>query len=435
MLKSFLWFRRRCRSLLFLPTILIWIHLIVTLITNRSICGSGHRSALIVVTSSDAFTFSRESSFHYSRCFSSIHSGKPSITKHRVRFHRTIISFSVNDDKEDNDRSITSNEEPTLSIFPTNATTAMSKINRRQQLRNFFRRFFDTTTMIRKHIPRLRRNKSSCDVDKSLLEQQQTNLRITDGLRSAATTSTFVESIPTTNTFSQAKSVHDNRRQSEFFEQWNGKWNIILSNEFMKQYDTYLQRLGQPYVVRSIAKNLIGATTEQTSIQLEGMVAGAPSLLIRSINAKGTWERTLVASDVIEIESPSISDIMDSHKMVDFLSNFTYPKSSINTTVITADSECVTAEAWWIVVVYENDGGAMSNTVYHHSWLRGVTKYGGGDFESIRYLEQQPRNDEDDNHDGRLPSSDILVCHSTFHPSNPKAQETARVTWRFRRIE
>ncbi len=439
MLLSFLWHRRRCRSL-FLPTILIWILLIVALISKGSICGSGNRSTLIVITSSDAFTLSTKSSFHYSRRSASIHSEKLSTTKHRLRIHRTIISSSANDDTEDNHRSLTSNEEPALPIFLTNATTEMSKINRRQQVRNFFRRFFGTNTTIRKLILRLTRNKRSYDIDKTLLEQQQANHRITDGFRNATTTSTFVESLRTTDTASLAKSLHVDRRQSDFLEQWNGKWNIIISNEFMKQYDTYLQHLGQPYIVRSIAKNLIGATTEQTSIQEDGMVAGAPSLLLRSINAKGTWERTLITSDFIEILATPISEKTDSHTMIDFLSNFTYPKSSINTTVVTADSERVTAEAWWIAVVHENDGDAVSNTVYHHSWLRGVTKYGGGDFESIRYLEQQPRHennsDNDDNHHDRLlSSSDTLVCHSTFHPSNPQAQETARVTWRFRRIE
>jgi hypothetical protein len=88
-----------------------------------------------------------------------------------------------------------------------------------------------------------------------------------------------------------------------------------------------------------------------------------------------------------------------------------------------------------------NDSDTMSrniSTVYHHSWLRGVTKYGGGDFESIRYLEQQPSYSKKGgvNDGNQYPlSSNVLVCHSIFHPTTTQFRETARVTWRFGRID
>jgi hypothetical protein len=60
--------------------------------------------------------------------------------------------------------------------------------------------------------------------------------------------------------------------------------------------------------------------------------------------------------------------------------------------------------------------------------LRGVRKYGGGSFESLRYLEAGA----DDDPNNILPKATTLVCVSTFHPDDP-SQERASVTWRFQR--
>jgi hypothetical protein len=158
-----------------------------------------------------------------------------------------------------------------------------------------------------------------------------------------------------------------------------GSWDLIASDDFLKEYDVYLLNLGQPYIVRSVAISIVDRTTEET-LQTEG----GRSLLLRSINARGVWERTLIASGL----SPSNES------------------SIVYATVLTADKEPVQAEAWW-----------EENGTVHHSWLRGVTKYGGGDFESVRYL----RDDDS-----------ILVCESMFHPYNRK-RDPAHIQWRFRR--
>ena len=47
----------------------------------------------------------------------------------------------------------------------------------------------------------------------------------------------------------------------------------------------------------------------------------------------------------------------------------------LKTVMSTADSKNVQSEAWW-----------GSNGTVHHSWLLGITRYSGGDFESKRYL-------------------------------------------------
>lgn len=154
----------------------------------------------------------------------------------------------------------------------------------------------------------------------------------------------------------------------------SGNWTIVIVDDFKKKYDKYLALLGQPYIVRSIALSIIGMTTEETKQSNNGS-----TLVIKGTNARGVWERTLFASNE---ENP------------------------LMTPVLTVDSEKVAAEAWW-------------NGPFHQSWLRGVTKYGGGDFESKRYLED---------------NGTIYVCETTFHPNDPK-REKAQVTWRFKRLE
>jgi hypothetical protein len=154
----------------------------------------------------------------------------------------------------------------------------------------------------------------------------------------------------------------------------SGSWEIIVDNKFKEQFDKYLTILGQSSLVRYVALAVIGMSTEET-IQSDN----GKSLFIRGTTAKGVWERTLHAS--------------------------TYDDTVRINPIITAELETVQAEAWW-------DGHI------HVSWLIGVQKYGGGSFESYRYL----TND-----------NNILVCESTFHPVDP-SREKATVTWKFRRM-
>lgn len=169
----------------------------------------------------------------------------------------------------------------------------------------------------------------------------------------------------------------------------SGQWSIIDSDAFRKEYDQYLSSLGQPFLVRSIAVSIIGRTLEETEQSDRGRC-----LFIRGTNARGVWERNLTASGA------------DEHN------DGVY--AALSTPLVTADQELVLAEAWW------EDLGTV-----HRSWLRGVTKYGGGDFESKRYLQ----NSEGDK---TAKDSDVLVCESTFHPKR-NSRKAARITWRFLR--
>lgn len=160
----------------------------------------------------------------------------------------------------------------------------------------------------------------------------------------------------------------------------SGHWEVIATDEFKHEYDQYLAALGQPLLVRTVAMGIIVQTTEETKQTDNGK-----SLLIRGRNLRGIWDRTLVASG---------TDIgYDEYE-------------PLQIPVMTADSEQVEAESWW-----EEEG------TVHVSWLRGVSKYGGGSFESRRYI--------DDN-------GDTYVCEGTFHPDDNTKQPLS-LTWRFRR--
>jgi hypothetical protein len=161
----------------------------------------------------------------------------------------------------------------------------------------------------------------------------------------------------------------------------SGTWDLIVTESFKEDYDKYLMMLGQPFLVRSVAVQIVGMTTEETVQKEDGRL-----LFIRGRNVRGLWERTLIASAPERGVDEEFQPLL--------------------TPITTADDEDVMSEAWW-----------EKNGTVHRSWLRGVEKYGGGDFESQRYLED---------------SGKTLACMSIFHP-NDKSREKASVTWRFHR--
>lgn len=191
---------------------------------------------------------------------------------------------------------------------------------------------------------------------------------------------TEMKSPPKTRPSSRDKPVGDRWAIATPGVDLSGDWSLIVNDDFKKDYDEYLKQLGQPFIVRSVALTLIGVTTEQTEQKEEGR-----TLFIRGTNARGIWERTLVTSGADKVND-----------------QFT----PLHVPVDTADDERVEAEAWW-----------EGNGTVHRSWMRGLNKYGGGDFESSRYLEEGGK---------------VLVCESIFHP-NEKDRKDAGVTWRFLR--
>ena len=165
----------------------------------------------------------------------------------------------------------------------------------------------------------------------------------------------------------------------------SGKWKIVVTDEFKKEYDLYLKKLGQPSLVRSVAVSIVEMTTEEVIQSDRGR-----SLCIKGKNLRGVWDRTIISSG---------SDYGKDHGEGD---------EHTRVSLVTADKEKVEAEAWW------EDHGTC-----HRSRLRGVKKYGGGDFESRRYLTD----------DGKK-----LVCESEFHPDIGDEEDKAIIHWTFERV-
>lgn len=166
-----------------------------------------------------------------------------------------------------------------------------------------------------------------------------------------------------------------------------GKWELVVTDEFKELYDTYLEGLGQPRIVRSVA--LSGPVIGQTMEELVQIDQGQ-SLIIRGKNVRGTWDRTLVSSGSTK-NSPDFEPLI--------------------TPIKTIDQEQVDSEAWW-----EEEG------TVHVSWMRGVTMYGGGSFYARRYLEEKKHEDDET----------IYVCYSAFVFNDPEKGKID-LTWRFRR--
>eukprot|EP00581_Thalassiosira_minuscula_P002022 CAMPEP_0183736590 /NCGR_PEP_ID=MMETSP0737-20130205/49644_1 /TAXON_ID=385413 /ORGANISM="Thalassiosira miniscula, Strain CCMP1093" /LENGTH=599 /DNA_ID=CAMNT_0025970633 /DNA_START=158 /DNA_END=1957 /DNA_ORIENTATION=- len=187
-----------------------------------------------------------------------------------------------------------------------------------------------------------------------------------------------------------ASHLHERWAQSSPNVDLSGEWTLIADDAFKTEYDAYLKQLGFNGITRRVACGLIARTTELTKQSDNGR-----SLYLKGTNPKGAWERTLTASGFPDFETQCEKKDGEDYE---------HEKISIKT----ADAEDVDAEAWW-----EEKGSK------HRSWLCGGKKYGGGDFESLRYIEEGSEGN-------------VLVCESIFHPKDA-SKKKAVVTWRFQR--
>jgi len=199
---------------------------------------------------------------------------------------------------------------------------------------------------------------------------------------------TPVQQVPITN---QASTVHTPTKLTG--ERWaipdpnidlSGNWRIVVTKEFKKEYDRYLAKLGQPVIVRSVAINIVDRTVEEIEQK-----HGGREFSIRGENLRGIWDRTLISSG---------ADFGDDGQVVEC------GEHHLRTVISTADNEKVESEAWW-----------GSDGTVHHSWLLGITRYGGGDFEARRYFVNGGKS---------------LICESTFHFKS-KTKDKAKITWNF----
>ena len=162
------------------------------------------------------------------------------------------------------------------------------------------------------------------------------------------TTTAAVETetvIPTT-TKSSSPSATPEERQATASVDFTGNWTLIVDDGFKSQYDSYLRKLGQPMLVRTVAMTVIGSTKEE-AVQSEG----GKQLYIRGMNVRGSWERTLEASETDALVEDGMHAV----------------EGHVLKPMVTADEEEVEVAAWW------EDGGKV-----HRSWVVGGKKYGGG---------------------------------------------------------
>ena len=151
------------------------------------------------------------------------------------------------------------------------------------------------------------------------------------------------EIIPTTTESTPVMAPEE--RQATATVDFTGNWTLIVDESFKSEYDSYLRKLGQPILVRTVAMTVIGSTKEE-AIQSEG----GKQLYIRGMNVRGSWERTLEAS-----ETDVVGEGM--HAV----------EGHVLKPMVTADEEEVEVASWW-----EDDGKV------HRSWVVGGKKYGGG---------------------------------------------------------
>jgi len=123
-------------------------------------------------------------------------------------------------------------------------------------------------------------------------------------------------------------------------------------------------------------------------------------ICIKGKNIRGVWDRTFISSgaEIMDNDAGASASSDDTIDWADY--------AHLQTKILSADSEEVLSKAWW----------GTEGTV-HHSWLLGTKKYGGGDFESRRYLVDEGKT---------------LVCESKWHPKKKKKnKENKTLVWHF----
>jgi len=176
----------------------------------------------------------------------------------------------------------------------------------------------------------------------------------------------------------------------------SGVWKPIITPEFRKEYDDYLQKCGEGIIFRRAMLGAVGFLKEVVEQN-----DGGRELSIMGTTPIGGWKRVLIASGYNNSEHEQVVITTNTTAYEPIYSSFRDP-----------DGDTVSVESWW------QDNGRI-----HKSWLRGKPRVFGGEFESTRYLDG--KNDE-------------LVCESVFHPPpdyNGDRFQPARMNWRFQRVK
>ena len=188
-------------------------------------------------------------------------------------------------------------------------------------------------------------------------EKEEEKVVTADEVIEKGAPTTTTSSSATTTTALPSTQQHQ-QRQATATVDFTGNWTLIVDDTFKSEYDSYLRKLGQPMLVRTLAEAVIGSTKEEVIQNDEGK-----ELYIRGMNVRGSWERTLEASemdvgnDVVAVEGEEEGGSTTVHAV----------EGHVLKPMITADEEEVEVASWW------EDGGKV-----HRSWVVGGKKYGGG---------------------------------------------------------
>jgi hypothetical protein len=169
----------------------------------------------------------------------------------------------------------------------------------------------------------------------------------------------------------------------------SGTWKPVVTNEFKKEYDTYLQNCGTNFAFRQVCLNFCSMVRETIQQEDHGRV-----LHLMDTSPGGSWKRSLISSGANYTCSASLSQ---KSRVVE------EDYQPIYTSFVDPDNEIVQVEAWW-----ENQGRV------HTSFLRNKPKVRGGEFESKRYLTTDEATGEIQ-----------LVCESSFHPPTALMNQTS----------
>mmetsp|Transcript_2509 Transcript_2509/g.5463 ORF Transcript_2509/g.5463 Transcript_2509/m.5463 type:complete len:345 (+) Transcript_2509:131-1165(+) len=182
----------------------------------------------------------------------------------------------------------------------------------------------------------------------------------------------------------------------------SGTWKPIITADFLKQYDEYLEGCGTSYFFRQLCLKFCSMTRETITQKEEGRI-----LELDGQTPAGSWKRSLISSGA----ESSYNDDYD----VEY-SEFLDP-----------DKERVQVEAWW------EERGSV-----HKSILRNKRTVEGGEFETLRYLNNNTGcNATTVSDDARSSEQPTLVTESIFRPgdsSTDKKFKPTSIRWEYKRV-
>ena len=216
---------------------------------------------------------------------------------------------------------------------------------------------------------------------RNIMPQEETDMNESKEEKSALVSPILQDAVGKENRLEPTSPMGDRWSICDPSVDLSGSYALAVDDEFYQEYEEYLTGLGIGYFIRKVALQVIS----QTSEIIEQTKDGKEMRIIGS-NPKGKWDRTFISSG-----SDFATDVGE---------DFVHDQMEMKL----ANAEDVLGEAWW-----EEKG------TVHRSFLRGGgADYGGGDFESKRYFDE----------------NNTYICESLFHPENDE-RKTLSVTWKF----